>query len=254
MLAVGADLATDVTTRRSSVALGPARLLVPTCSSLRSRFVSCLLALSATSPGVRNCRSQSPLARPYQSTKPEPKPGLVGTIIAPSRADRQSPRWANSRNVASPHACRGAISAAQCSAAAIPSGPSRSRRDTRRSRRHVPASPRPTSPRCRRSERSSGRRDRRGPSSAPGSSADSSSAIGISVAPRSASSSSRPWTGSSHSSIPLGSSACRAAAASSASQAPLASIRIASSGPPNARTAATRPASSPMPTLSLTVR
>ena len=53
--------------------------------------------------------------------------------------------------------------------------------------------------------------------------------------------------------MPAGSSAGSATAASSTDQAPLASIRIAMSGPPNARTAASRPASSPIATLTLTV-
>ena len=53
--------------------------------------------------------------------------------------------------------------------------------------------------------------------------------------------------------FPTGSSTRSVARASSGDQAPLASIRIAICGPPNARTAASRPASSPIPTLTLTV-
>ena len=131
-----------------------------------------------------------------------------------------------------------------------------SRRGRPRSPRRGPASRRRASRRCRRSVRPSGRPGRRRRrSSAPGSIADSSSASGTAVslaqlprarrvrgpAPRRARSRSAP--------APAAWRPPRRR-----SQAPLASIRIASCGPPNARTAATRPASSPIPTFSLTVR
>ena len=64
---------------------------------------------------------------------------------------------------------------------------------------------------------------------------------------------SSPATGSSQSSIPTGSSTRSAASASSRDQAPLASIRIAICGPAKARTAARRPASSPIADLHLDV-
>ena len=83
--------------------------------------------------------------------------------------------------------------------------------------------------------------------------ADSSSASGISVAARSAAIACTPCTGSSQSSIPTGSKAARLATAWAWSHAPLASMRIAICGPANARTAARRPASSPIPTFTLTV-
>ena len=68
---------------------------------------------------------------------------------------------------------------------------------------------------------------------------------------RSARIASTPATGSSHSSIPTGSSTRSVAIASSDDQAPLASSRIAICGPPKARTAASRPASSPIADLDL---
>jgi len=63
-----------------------------------------------------------------------------------------------------------------------------------------------------------------------------------------------PLVGSSHSSTPSGSSECKVETASPTDQAPLASSRIAISGPAAALTAATRSASPGSPTLTFTQR
>ena len=88
--------------------------------------------------------------------------------------------------------------------------------------------------------------------SEPGSAAVSSIATRTGTRSRTARIASIPWTGSSTSSSPAGASASIAATASSTVQAPLASRRSSICGPAAARTAATRPASSPTPTLTFT--
>ena len=90
---------------------------------------------------------------------------------------------------------------------------------------------------------------------APRSAAVSSIATGTGDRARVARIASSPWTGSSHSSMPAGASVRRWATASSGlCHAPLASTRIAILSPTAARTAASRPASSPIPTFSFRQR
>ena len=90
---------------------------------------------------------------------------------------------------------------------------------------------------------------------APRSAAVSSIATGTGDRARVARIASSPWTGSSHSSMPAGASVRRWATASSGlAHAPFASTRIAIWSPTAARTAASRPASSPIPTLSFRQR